>query len=452
MTDTAVPPAKGNARYSSPGFKFLAVVLLTLCMVIPLFFIGLALDGREEMASDAASDIASGWGANQTVSGPVLFIPYEYKTESLVDGKAVVTTNRDEAVILPSALNIDTDANVETRWRGIFEVPVYRSSIGLKASFTRAAFDGVFPQGATIFWNAAYASVVVTDPRGLAANVTLQVNDHSATFEPGIGSQNKLANGIHAPLGLSGPPQALNLHATIGLRGSKELSFAPMGEQTVARLHSTWPDPSFFGNFLPNEHAINDKGFSASWSVPYLARGTSQSFASAPDAISTLTASAFGVRFYQPVGFYQLVERSLKYAILFVGLALLVFFVTELVSVKRLHVMQYALIGAAQVLFYLLLLSFAEHIGFGLSYLAAAAGTIAMTCAYAWSAFASAARAAVLAVLLGTLYALLYVILQQEDYALLIGALLLFFALGATMYATRKIDWYRVAPIGPQPS
>ena len=421
-------------------------------MVVPLFFISLALDGREERAAGAASDVASGWGTAQVVAGPVVFVPYEYKVETVVDGKTLVSTHREEAAVLPTSLAIDAKANVETRWRGIFEVPVYRSAIGLKAVYTRASFNNLFPQDAAIFWNEAYVSVLVSDPRGLDSNVSMRVNDHMAVFEPGIGSMSKSASGIHAPLGLAGLPQTLRLQADIGLRGSRELSFAPLGEQTLAHVRSGWPDPSFFGNFLPAERKVGEKGFTAAWSVPYLARGYAQGFGSATDAMPLLSSSNFGVRFYQPVGFYQLVERSLKYAILFVGLSLLVFFVTELVSVKRLHVMQYALIGAAQVLFYLLLLSFAEHIGFGLSYLAAAAATIAMTAAYAASAFKSYPRAAVLAVLLGTLYALLYVILRQEDYALLIGALLLFFALGATMFATRKVDWYRVAASGPQPS
>jgi inner membrane protein len=266
-------------------------------------------------------------------------------------------------------------------------------------------------------------------------------------FEPGIGTMSRSASGMHVPLGFSSAPPSLTLETHVGLRGSRELSLAPLGQQTVARITSPWPDPSFFGNFLPVDRHIGTKGFDATWKVPYLARGYSQSFRTATDAMPQLTSAMLGVEFYQPVGFYQLVERSLKYAILFVGLSLLVFFVTELVSAQRLHVIQYSLIAAAQVLFYLLLLSFAEHIGFGWSYLAAAVATVLLTSAYAASVFANRARAGVLAVLLGSLYGLLYVILNQEDYALLIGAVLLFVALAATMYATRKMDWYRLAPL-----
>jgi inner membrane protein len=161
-------------------------------------------------------------------------------------------------------------------------------------------------------------------------------------------------------------------------------------------------------------------------------------------AMQTIMSPAFGVRFYQPVDYYQLVQRALKYAILFVALSFLIFFVVESLSVQRLHFVQYLLVGVSQVLFYLLLLSFCEHIGFALSYLIASAATVAATGLYASAVLASRSRAAILGTILAALYGLMYVILNAEDYALLIGSLVLFAALGATMYVTRRIDWYRL--------
>jgi inner membrane protein len=178
--------------------------------------------------------------------------------------------------------------------------------------------------------------------------------------------------------------------------------------------------------------------------VPYLARGFGQTFASPDQAMQSILTPSFGVKFYQPVDHYQLVQRSLKYAVLFVALAFLIFFVVETISARQLHAVQYALIGAAQVLFYLLLLSLAEHIGFAGAYGIASAATVILTGLYAFSALASAARAGVLTAILGVLYALLYVILNSEDNALLIGSGVLFAALAATMYVTRRIDWYRL--------
>jgi inner membrane protein len=238
----------------------------------------------------------------------------------------------------------------------------------------------------------------------------------------------------------------LNVQTQFALRGSRELSVVPLGQRTTVQIDSPWTSPSFFGTFLPNGHVINERGFTADWTVPYLARGFGQSFASVDEAMQAIPGSGFGVRFYQPVDHYQLVQRSLKYAILFVALSFLIFFVIEIVSQRRLHAIQYALVGAAQVLFYLVLLSLAEHIGFPMAYLIGACATVALTGLYSLSVLASVVRSSVLTTVLAALYGLLYVILNAEDYALLIGSAVLFAALATTMYLTRNIDWYRTAP------
>lgn len=444
MTVTDINPAPSKLR--SPGFKLFIVGLLTVLMAVPLLFIELALSDRQERAAEATQDIASGWGGVQTVAGPMLIVPYEQTVTNLVDGRAVAATQRFTAVLLPTTFNLDTKAQTETRWRGIFAVPVYNAGIGMKAVFDKSALDALTPIGAKVLWNEAYVSVLVSDVRGLTGNVTMNVNGKAVAFQPGVGVDGATAPGIHVPLGLDAAPNGLVLSADLMLRGSRELAFASLGRQTTAHLTSSWPDPSFSGASLPNAHRIGPNGFDAAWDVPYLARGYGQSFGTPEAALQSVGSAAFGVKFYQPVDFYQLVQRSLKYAILFVGLAFLVFFVAELIMGRRLHAAQYTLMGAAQVLFYLLLLSFAEHIGFAWAYVVAAAGTVALTALYAVSAFGSRARAVILAVVLSALYGLLYVLLVQEDYALLIGALVLFFALGTTMFTTRKIDWSRIAP------
>ncbi|HEX3674497.1 MAG TPA: cell envelope integrity protein CreD [Rhizomicrobium sp.] len=439
--DTHPVPA---SKLRSPGFKLVILVLLTVLMAVPLFVIQLALLDRQSRANDAAQDIANGWGGAQTVAGPVLFVPYDQEAETVVDGKTMQSTQHLTAVLLPSSLTLDTKTATDTRWRGIFPVPVYRAALGLHAQFDKAALDGFVPQGGHMFWNQASLGVMISDVRGIAGNVTMIVNGKPVAFQPGIGVDG--ATGIHVPLGLSAEPDSLTLSADLSLRGSRELNFAALGRQTSAHLSSAWPDPSFSGAFLPTEHRIGPQGFDAAWNIPYLARGYGQSFATPDGVFQTLESNSFGVKFYQPVDFYQLVQRSLKYAILFVGLAFLVFFVAEMIVGRRLHAAQYTLMGAAPVLFYLLLLSFAEHIGFAAAYLMAATATVGLTALYAASAFASKARAGALFVVLSGLYGLLYVILIQEDYALLIGALVLFCALGATMFATRRLDWSRIAP------
>jgi inner membrane protein len=444
MVATDTNPAPSKLR--SPGFKLFIIGLLTVLMAVPLLFIELALGDRQERAAEATQDIASGWGGVQTVAGPMLIVPYEQTVTNLVDGRAVAATQQFTAVLLPTTLNLDTKAQTETRWRGIFAVPVYNADVGMKAVYDKAALEALTPTGAKVLWNEAYVSVLVSDVRGLTGNITMNVNGKAVAFQPGVGVDGATAPGIHAPLNLDAAPNGLTLSANITVRGSRELAFASLGRQTTAHLASTWPDPSFSGAFLPNAHHIGPNGFDATWDVPYLARGYGQTFGTPEAALQSVGSATFGVKFYQPVDFYQLVQRSLKYAILFVGLAFLVFFVAELIMGRRLHAAQYTLMGAAQVLFYLLLLSFAEHIGFAWAYVVAAAGTVGLTGLYAVSAFGGRARAAILSAVLSALYGLLYVLLVQEDYALLIGALVLFFALGTTMFTTRKIDWSRIAP------
>jgi inner membrane protein len=444
--------ATGASRvFRSPGLKFLAIAALTVAMALPLFFINLALSDREQSANGAAIDIATGWGGTQTVAGPVLIVPYTVVREESVDGKVVRRTDHLSAVLLPEDLGVDAGAVEETRWRGIFSVPVYRADIGLRATFAKAAIRALVPADATILWDQVSASVLVTDAHGLADNVALKVNGRTVMFQPGSnigfygtsdnGGATQMLSGMSAPLGLTGADD-LKIDTRFTLRGSRELSFAPLGRRTTAHMRSGWASPSFFGAFLPTERSMSKDGFTASWVVPYLARGFGQSFDTIPQAASFLLTPASGVKFYQPVDHYQLVDRSLKYAILFIALAFLVFFVAETVSPKRLHVVQYALVGAAQVLFYLLLLSFSEHVGFATAYLIGAIATVVLTSLYAGSALKDRRRAAMLGVILAALYALLYAILNAVDFALLIGSCLLFVALAATMYVTRGVDWY----------
>jgi len=444
----------------SPGLKLLVIVGLTFLMAVPLFLIQLAVSDRQHTAEGAAADIAQGYGGPQTVAGPLLLVPYSVQHLDMVDGKSVQSTQHFTAVLLPDDLKMDVKADTETRSRGIFPVPVYRAAADLKASFDKAAILAVFPQDAQVDWKNASVAILVTDARGLADNVVLAAGDRNLPFEPGAGFTAPVPSlsgtatplsGMQARLALTEATD-LKLSTRFVLRGSREFSVVPLGRRTVAQVQSPWSSPSFFGAFLPDKRSIAAKGFTASWTVPYLARGFGQAFSSKDEAVQSILPQAFGARFYQPVDHYQLVARALKYAILFVALAFLVFFVAETVSRRRIHVVQYAMVGAAQVLFYLLLLSFAEHMGFAFAYGIAAGGTVLLTGLYAITALKSWWRALATAIVLGGLYGMLYVILNSEDNALLTGSCVLFAALAGTMYFTRKIDWYHVAdPSGAEP-
>jgi inner membrane protein len=446
-------PTAASRAARSPGLKILVIVGLTVLMALPLFLIQMALNDRQNTASGAATDIAQGYGGPQTVAGPLLLVPYAIKRTDTVDGKTVESTVHYTAALLPDDLKIGVKADTATRYRGIFPVPVYRAAVDLAARFDKTAILAALPEGAEVDWKNTAIDILVTDARGLADNVAMTVNGRTISFEPGAGFDLPTVDvgggivttlaGMQAKLDLTGP-EDLKLATKFVLRGSREFSLTPLGRRTVAAVQSEWASPSFFGAFLPSERQVTKDGFTASWTVPYLARGFGQSFASSSAAVQAIMPQAFGARFYQPVDHYQLVQRALKYAILFVALAFLVFFVAETVSGRRIHVVQYAMTGAAQVLFYLLLLSIAEHLGFAASYAIAAGATVVLTGFYAVSAFHSLWRGLATAVVLAALYAMLYVILNSEDNALLTGSCVLFAALAGTMWFTRKIDWYRV--------
>jgi inner membrane protein len=352
------------------------------------------------------------------------------------------------AVFLPKTLTADVTSQTQVRSRGIFDVNVYTGDVVLQGVFQRPDFNelGIVPKA--IAWDQAMLLVTVSDQQGLSENVSVAWGDaHTAvTFRPGLAPDFGVTMpGINARVGVNKDGGEIPFDLTIKLRGTGELLLTAAGGETAVTAKGNWPHPSFQGTFLPTERTISAQGFTASWHVPQIARNLQQAMATPDSVFAGLSSATFGVSFVQPVNFYLLVERALKYALLFIGLAFLSFFLIETLSGSRIHGVQYLLIGGAQVVFYLLLLSFAEQIGFDASYLVAAAATVLLISAYAWSALKSGSYALIVLAVLSVLYALLFLLLKQEDYALVIGASAAFAAVAVTMYVTRNVDWYRSA-------
>jgi inner membrane protein len=437
----------GIAR--SPGLKFLLVALITIAMSVPLLFIFIALAQREDYAREAAADIARGWGGAQVIGGPVLAVPYVVsEAQRSAEGVVSAVDVRRVAVFLPKLLKADATARTETRSRGIFDVTVFTADVVLDGTFATPDFAelGITPK--SVQWEQAVLMLAISDLQGLAENASVTWGPAKTTvpFRPGLVQDLAAYPGINARVPLAAEKTELAFSIALKLRGTGDLQFAAAGEETDVTAKANWPHPSFQGNFLPVERSIDANGFSARWKVPHLARNLPQAMATPDNLTNGLSIASFGVAFYQPVKFYLLVERALKYAILFIGLAFLSFFLIETLSGARIHGVQYLLIGGAQVVFYLLLLSFAEQWGFDLAYLAAAVATVGLISAYAWSALKSASRGMVVFAVLSVLYALLFLLLKQEDYALVIGASAAFAAIAVTMYVTRNVDWYQSKP------
>lgn len=443
-----------DAAARSPGLKFLLVALITIAMSVPLFFIFIALMDRQDNAREAATDIARGWGGPQTIGGPALAVPYVVaESQTNAQGIVSVVDVRRVAVFLPKLLNAEASTTTETRSRGIFDVNVFTADIAISGSFGKLSFAemGISPKA--IAWDQAVLFVAISDLQGLAENVSViwGASKAEVPFRPGLVAEMAMYPGINARVGVDAAADDTPFSIAVKLRGTGDLQFAAAGEETDVSARGNWPHPSFQGGFLPADRNVTKDGFSARWKVPHLARNLPQAMPSTDAVMNGFNLASFGVAFYQPVKFYLLVERALKYALLFIGLAFLSFFLIETLSGARLHGVQYLLIGGAQVVFYLLLLSFAEQWGFDLAYLTASVATVALISTYAWSALKSSSRAMVVLAVLSVLYALLFLLLKQEDYALIIGASAAFAAVAVTMYVTRNVDWYQTkapAPVG----
>jgi inner membrane protein len=231
----------------------------------------------------------------------------------------------------------------------------------------------------------------------------------------------------------------LSFSFSVELNGSQSLSFIPLGKQTDVQLTSTWSNPSFSGAFLPASRDINEKGFNASWKVLNLNRNFPQQWIGNEYIVSE---SSFGVDFLLPVDHYQKNTRSAKYAIMFIGLTFVAFLLFELISKRKIHPVQYLLVGGALCVFYTLLVSFSEHIGFFWAYTISSVATIALISLYFNSIIGSARSTSLLSLMLVGLYLFLFTILQLQDYALLMGSIGLFAVISVVMYVSRRVDWY----------
>lgn len=439
-TDTIPVPEPARPPASSAGrnavFKLVGIAVLTLAMIVPLILISSLVDERRGYAARAQESVAQGWGGQQTISGPFVAVPYVVPARQAPDGTVIAAERTGEIVFLARDLKVAAKPVVEERARGIFRIPVYTADISMEGVFARPEARRL-PSGATLDWSRARLALGVADVRGLSSDMKLEWADGAPAFDPGTGLQ-AAPSGVQAAVQLAeqgDTPFRLSLR----VRGLGRLAFAPSAENYVATISSAWPHPSFDGAYLPETREVTAEGFSAEWRVSHLARALPQIWDN--EAGVSIYGTEFGATFFQPVDFYQLVDRSLKYAILFVGLSFLVFFLVETVTGARVHVVQYLLVGAAQVIFYLLLLALAEQIGFASAYLAAGVACVALTALYAISVLGARRRALAVGAALGVLYALLYTLLNEEDYALLTGATASFLALALTMYLTRRVDW-----------
>ncbi|MDD3928118.1 MAG: cell envelope integrity protein CreD [bacterium] len=422
---------------SSIGVKLIIIGLLIGVLMIPVSMIKGVIEERDQRWHSAVEEISSKWGGEQVISGPVLSIPYRYYEGAGKNRQ----THTAYAHFLPDYLNIDGEISPEIRYRGIYQAILYNTQASFKARFGRPAFDRLGIASKDVDWNGAFVSLGIPDLRGVRENIVVDWNGKTLSMNPGLNSNDVIATGVSTPVSVNPDKGQYSLAFKLNINGSGRLALLPVGKTTNVKLSSKWASPSFDGAFLPESREISDNGFKASWKVLHLNRSYPQYWRG---NTYKLDDSAFGVKLFSPLDHYQKADRATKYAMLFILLTFAVFFVTEIMSRRRLHPIQYLLVGFALCLFYVMFPSLFEQFNFGLAYVMAGGAVVLLTAIYSgWIIGRSASLT--IGCLLAALYGFLYILLQLEDYALLTGSLLLFAVLGTVMYVTRKVNWYAVS-------
>ena len=427
----------------SASVKVFIIGFLTLVLLIPLSMIKSVIYEREQMGYTAKLDIQRSWGNAQTVAGPVLVVPYDtFHTNS----RGEEYKSRHHLFVLPRELNIDGDVTTEIRSRGIHDVPVYSTVLHMRGAFSGDWLKEQNLEPRQVDWQAVFVAIGVSDARAITEIPDIDIGGIDVRFVPGGNQVGGLPPQIIAPIGRSIDAEKIRLDMSFAmnlkLKGSETLQFLPAGDTTFVSLRSPWPSPSFSGSYLPESREVTADGFTASWRVSSIGRSLPSRWTDASGIGSSAHDSSFGVDLYMPISVYRLTERAAKYGVLFIGLTFVTYFLFEVVAGLRLHPLQYLLVGFANCLFYLLLLSLAEHIGFGLAYVFSCVGSCALIVGYSWSVMGNKQSAMIMTGILAVLYSFLYMTLKAETYALLAGTLGLWVSLGAIMYLTRRIDWY----------
>lgn len=463
------------ATERSPGFKLLFVGLVGIVLVIPLLMVYALSSDRQSQAATARASIAAGWGGPQVIVGPVLVIPYTTTSVETVNENGRETTRsvevKKELFLAPEANAVSTELKPDRKKKSIYESVLFvarnsgKARFALPEDFARYGIprESLDLKGAELRFG-------VSDARGLQKDSKVLVNGQTLPLQPGKGLAASNNSGFFTFVDWSGAAP-IEVAYEYAIRGNESLTLVPRGGETSWDVKSSWPSPSFAGDFLPVRRTIKSDGFTSSHAVTNLALGQSivatednappnvdqqygmigeESSREAPVVGGPSQAATIGL--IEPVDLYSQVDRSVKYGFLFIGFTFLAFLMFDVVGGARVAAAEYLLTGAGLVLFFVLLLAFAEVVGFTIAYLIAAGAITGLLTTYSAAVLKSWLRARVIGGLLVGLYATLYVLLNLEAYSLLIGSLLLFVALAVVMWATRRIDWSAKREIAAEPS
>jgi inner membrane protein len=426
-----------NRFKNSISLKLIVIVSLSFLLLIPSIFIRNLINERQTRRDTAIREVTSSWGASQTFIGPVILIPYEKYEETTTN---CFISRKHYMHLLPDQLDISSEVTPSVRHRGIYDVILYKTNLKIKGVFSKEVFSDLPDKPDKILWNEARVVMGITDLKGLQKIETPLWNNETLVFEGGVPYESAISSGLHSPVTITEGTD-YNFSASMVINGSEAIHFIPVGKSNHISVISPWQTPSFDGSIIPSDPIITDKGFKADWNVLSLTRSFPQKWSDKAYEYE-IPQSSFGVNLLIPVDLYQKTTRSVKYALLFIGLTFLVIFFLEVISKKRIHPVQYILTGAALVIFYSLLLALSEHISFTWAYIIAASCIIGLIVSYSQSLFHKLNYSLATGGVLVIMYAFLFTILHMSDLALLLGNIGLFIILALVMYFSRKIDWY----------
>jgi inner membrane protein len=444
-----------NARLMA---KMAVIGVLTLLLLIPLGMILGLISERQSYKQEVIENLAQSWAKDQTVTGPYLVIRYWVKgMEKEWDPNLKEYTRKEIkrerlCILPPEKLAVEADLPVELRYRGIYRVPVYTAATRFQASFAVPERFGNISGEEIVAWDSPRLVVGVGDVRGIASVPNLKGMDKVLGFEPGTEIPGG-GPGISAVLPPMAPDQSrtFDLAFDLNLLGMNSFSLVPLGRDSSLSIRSNWPHPGFSGRFPAAETSVGAGGFTVNWQLSHFATNLPDYFREGDLKLSSLGGLAVGAKLVDPVDIYTQTERATKYGVLFIALTFAAFFLHEVLKDLSIHPVQYCLVGGALALFFLLVVAFSEHVAFGLAYAIAASSCVGLIGFYLCYVLKSAVRGTVFTGMLAFLYGVLYMLLQSEDYALLMGSLLLFAGLAVVMVLTRRINWYALEKGGPVP-
>ncbi len=422
-------------RKESVAFRIILVGCLIVLLLIPLWMIQFVISERQVYRNEAVREISKSWAGPQTVAGPLLTLVANHEHINK-DGSKSFSTKR--TFYLPENLLFEAKVIPEKRYRGIYSAIVYKTNLTIRGNFD---FDKFKERLNDANFVESYLAINVDDPKGIQQNISLKWDNIVQNISPGLKDKNVFKNGFHSNISINKEKSICSFEINLTLNGVDDLNFIPTGKNTEVNVSSSWKNPSFIGNFLPAKREINGNGFSASWSINHFNRDFPQDWG---NQTYDVFKDKFGVKFFIPADEYQQTMRSSKYGLLIIILTFVSFFLVEVFSKKAIHPIQYMLIGLALIIFYSLLLSLSEYILFQYSYLISGSLVIGLITVYTKSIYKNWNIVISISSMLILFFGFVYVLLQLQDYSLLLGNIALFLILAGIMFLTRKINWFDI--------